>query len=124
MAEDIHKDFNFLSINNSNANRVCKKAEPRPQMSFKPTTNPNSDLLSSNFRRKIRIDVSESNMDLTDKIKSNHTTKNQQKNSIELIEYSQENKFNINYINSLLIKKKKREKIMAKKKEKKLRARN
>jgi len=117
MAEDIHKDFNFLSINNSNANHVYKKTTSRPQMSFKPTTNPNSDLLSNNFRRKIQIDISESNMDLTDKIKSNHTAKNQQnKNSIEL-EYTQENKFNINYINSLLIKKKKREKIMAKKKE-------
>ncbi len=57
MAQIIHKDFNFLSINNSNANHSLSKKEKilKPNLPFRPTTNPNSDKLSSNFRRKIQI---------------------------------------------------------------------
>ena len=54
--------------------------------------------------------MSESNMDISDKIKSSNT-KNKQSNIIEGdIQQINDNKFNINYIKLLLIKKKKREK--------------
>ena len=57
MSDNIHKDFNFLSINNSNANHVFSNKDKNQKtiMTFRPTTNPNSDKLSSNFRRKIQI---------------------------------------------------------------------
>ena len=57
MSESIHKAFNFLSINNSNANHAFFKKENSHKLvfTFRPTTNPNSDKLSSNFRRKIQI---------------------------------------------------------------------
>lgn len=57
MSDNIHKDFNFLSINNSNANHIPPKKSKKQanNMTFKPSTNPNSDKLCSNFRRKIQI---------------------------------------------------------------------
>jgi len=57
-------------------------------------------------------------MDLTEKIKNSQSTKNYNHNRGYEIELDQHhNKFNINFIKLLLIKKKKREKLMAKKRE-------
>jgi hypothetical protein len=61
MANLIHKHFGLLSINyfskeNQTANENTNKAYPfaNPQNTFKPNTNPNSDKLSTNFRKKIK----------------------------------------------------------------------
>ena len=55
--------------------------------------------------------MSDSNMELTDKINKSSPSQTKQSNIIEKdIQQVNDNKFNINYIKLLLIKKKKREK--------------
>jgi len=95
MAKLIHKDFNFLNVNHSSYNsELFKKKLPENsvKLTFKPETNKNSDKLSNNFRNKIQKDVDPNN-----EISESHY--DEKKSTLKM-----------DYINLLLIKKKKREK--------------
>jgi len=124
MSKIIQKEFSLLSLNyvngkyqfNNNPNHNLEGKSTTSgnnvnTLTFKPVTNQNSNILSQNYRKKIQNEL-ENEMS---SIKSHHHDQIRSNSSAGKRDYDEN--FNINYINMLLIKRKKKDKLMAQKRE-------
>jgi len=108
MSRTINKDFNLFTINWLESLKTVSKADSKPtvspnkNMTFKPFVSEKSKKLSMNFRRKIQS----VNYLIKQEVESHIGRFFADRNSINL----DSDKFNLNYVKLLLIKKQKDEK--------------